>query len=368
MTHRRAHVWGAAIIAAGALLGVTAALWAGRPGSLWRPLVIGLVSYAASGALVLRWGLEVYGAAGALGAVALVAFTPGVLAALAAPPLVAPAGGTTLAGGFAQLAATYALMRCLLDPTLQWAVLAGLVMVAVPIGAFLHGSSTAAMVALAVLSLLLVAVRLLTAERCESRARVAQASAASVALAWALALALLACLLVVSAEHAPEAEGYATAFDAPPPSSVWWAVLPLAALLLAAARPWRRQRRFTDAGWSAALLCLGVPLWLAWGEPGGVFMAPFAALLAGACWDGARPAWARRAATLVVLAQMVAGLLLWPHYPGGVRSDAWLPMPGISSEDFEGSAIAWSIAGGALLTSRDGPSAHPDRAGSQEAP
>ena len=77
MTERRTYVWGAAIIVAGALLGATAALSAGRSGSLWRPFAIGLAAYVGMGALVLRWGLEVYGSRGALGAVALAAFAPG---------------------------------------------------------------------------------------------------------------------------------------------------------------------------------------------------------------------------------------------------------------------------------------------------
>jgi hypothetical protein len=287
-----------------------------------------------------------------------------VLAALAAPALLAPAGGTTLAGGFAQLAATYAVMRSLLDPTLQWVALAGLMIAAVPIGAFLHGSSTAAMAALALLSLLLIAGRILTAERCEPRARVAQASAVSVGLAWAVAL--LTSGLVGIAARASSGEGPAAAFDAPPEASAWPAVLPLAALLLAAARPWRRRRRFSDAGWSAALLCLGVPLWLAWGEPGGVLMAPFAALLAGACWDASRPAWARHAATLVVVAQLAAALLLWPRYPGGVRPDTWLPMPGVSGDESRGPATARRRAGAMHLPSRDARSADLDRAGGRE--
>lgn len=347
MTDRRAHAWGAAIVAAGGLLGAAAALWAGRPGSLWRPFAIGLAAYLASAALVLRWGLAVYGRRGALAAAALTAFTPGLLAALAAPPLLAPAGGTTVAGSCAQLAAAYALMRCLLDPTALWALLAGVAILAAPIGAFLQGAPSTVLAALAVLSLVLIACRIATAERCEPRARLMRASLVSVALAWAVALAIV--LLVGAASHLPAAQEYSTAAppgqtgtivpvaaaaaaqaDGPPAGDVSLAGLPIAALLLAAARPWRRQRRYTDAGWVATLLCLGLPLWLLWGAPGGVCMAPVAALLAGACWDESRPPLARHAATAVVLLQVAAALALWPHYPGGVRAGAWLPMPGIS--------------------------------------
>jgi len=353
MTDRRAHTWGAAIVAAGGVLGLAGALWAGRPGLLWRPLVFGLAAYVASGAVVLRWGLAVYGPRGALGALAAVAFAPGVLAALAAPPLLAPAGGTTLLGGFAQLAATYALARDLLDPTLQWTFLASGAILLVPIGAFLQGSTAVPTAGMAVLSLLLVAARVATAERWEGRVRVARASAVAVGLAWTAVLAVS--LLVAAASHLPSPEEYSSARPAPSarrfnavlpvraaeaagadaaatpaPRPAGAAALPLAALLLAAARPWRSQRRYSDIAWIAALLCLGAPLWLAWGESGGVFMAPFAALLAGGCWDSSRPAWARAAASAVVALQVAAAVLLWPHYPGGVRADAWLPMPGIS--------------------------------------
>src|SRR5262245_46382639 len=99
MTDRTAQAWGAAILAAGGLLGIAAALSAGRPGALWRPLVIGSVAYAGSAGLVLHWGRAVYGARGALAALTLAAFSPPVLAALGAPARLAPAGGTTLAGG-----------------------------------------------------------------------------------------------------------------------------------------------------------------------------------------------------------------------------------------------------------------------------
>jgi hypothetical protein len=112
------------------------------------------------------------------------------------------------------------------------------------------------------------------------------------------------------------------------PARAPWSAWPVAALLLAATRPWRRQRSYADACWIAMLCCVGLPLSLVWGEPGGVFMAPAAAVLAGACWDGSRPQLARHAATLVVLLQVAAALALWPHYPGGVREDAWLPMAG----------------------------------------
>jgi len=149
-----------------------------------------------------------------------------------------------------------------------------------------------------------------------------------------------------------------------PPPAPWFATLPFAALLLALLRPWQRRRRFTDAIWLAALICLGGALWLEWGEPGSVFMAPFSALLAGAAWDTTRPPWARRAATVVAALQIVAALLLWPRYPGGVRSDAWLPMPGISIGADPGAAAGAARVHGAL----DRPRSDTLRAAYQEVP
>lgn len=359
MTIRRAYACGAALVLGGALLGITAAWSIGRPDSLVRSLLIAATAYIAGGALVLRWGLDVYGPRGAVWATALYAFTPPLLAAVAAPSLQAPAGAAVLAGMLAQLVATYALTRCLLDPTLQWVLVAGLAIVAAPIGAFLHGDGAAVLVAMGGFSLLLVVWRTATADRCESARRVARGSAVSAALAWLLAATLA--LAVAALSHLPSFEEYgrltnsrpevvarasdsgrafldglvaaAAAAEGAPAESRARAAglgsLPLAALLVAAARPWRRWRRYSDGAWVLALLCLGGSLWLVWGAPGGVFMAPHAALLGAAVWDGTRPAWLRRIAAAVVVAQIGIALIAWPHWRGGIRPDAWLPMPGI---------------------------------------
>jgi hypothetical protein len=341
MSDRRAHAWATAIVAAGGLLAAAAAWWTGRANGEWRTLLIGLTAYVATGLLVARWGMEVYGWRGALGSVALTAFTPAVLGAAAAPALSAGGVATPMLATFAQLAAGYALMRCLLDPTAQWALVAGLTIAVAPVGAVEHAAVVLS--GLAVFSIVLIACRAMTAERCEVRRRVARASAVAVGMAWLVALVLV--LLIAAASDLPSAGEYTRRapdsvgvmriaavespaalppYDGPSARAAWLASAPIAALLLAAVRPWRRQRRYTDAGWLAALLCLGVPAWFL-ADRGGACATPFAALLAGACWDASRSARARRAATVVAALQALAALLVWPRYPGAARPSAGLP-------------------------------------------
>jgi hypothetical protein len=322
-------------------------LRAAGPTLAWQPLAIGLSAYVASAALVFHWGRAVYGPHGALAATALAAFAPVTLIPLVASPAQAVAGATTLVGSCAYLATLYALMRCVLDPTLFWVALAGVAIAAVPVGAVTYAAPSAIVTGLAALSLLLVVGRVLVAERSESQPRVAQASAVAVALAWTVALALV--VLIDAFSHLPSAEEYsavvpparlsatraasvgvvpavlAADLEDPRAAGSSLAALPVAALLLAAVRPWRPQRRFTDGGWTVALLCLPLPLWLTSAAPGAVFATPIAALLAGACWDASRPAWARQAARLLVVMQGAAALLLWPYAPAP-RADAVAPV------------------------------------------
>jgi hypothetical protein len=160
----------------------------------------------ALGVAVLRCGLAVYGGAGAVGALALVALSPRGLSGNAAlwPSLAA----------FAQLAAVQALMRCLLDPTAQWVLAAGGAMAAAVAAAALLGEPPAAgALSVAVFSLLLVAARTLTAAAAERRLRVAHAAVVSTVLAWGVAAALL--LLAAHASTLPSPDE----FSALPPSS-----------------------------------------------------------------------------------------------------------------------------------------------------
>lgn len=331
MTGRTAQGWSAVMVVAGGLLAATAVLRAGPPAPLWAARAAALTAYGGLAALTLGWGQAVYGAPGAVGAVGLLAFAPPALAGAAACPLLA---------ALAQLAAAYALMRCLLDPSVQWALFSGLAIAAALPAAGLCGQWLPwAAACMAGFSVLLVAARVLTAERWEPRARVARAGVVSVGLAWAVAALLALALTRLSSLPSPGEYGRAgqplppfpavraaaaasAAHDGTVPSE-----LPIVLLLLAALRPWRRQRRYTDATWLLALLCLAVPLWraaVAW--PNNlVAVVPILALLAGACWDAARPPWLRRAATAAVVLHAAAAVLLWPHYATSSRGAEAVP-------------------------------------------
>lgn len=331
MTARTAHRWSAALVAAGALLAATAALRVGPPASVWARAA-GLAAYGALGALTLCWGQAVYGAPGALAAVGLMAF--------AAPALAGVAAAGPLLAALAQLAAAYALMRCLLDPALQWTLLAGVAIAAALPAAGLCGQAVVwAAACMGGFSLLLVAARVLTAERSERRVRVAQAAVMSVGLAWAVAVVLAYAVARLSslpspAEYGradrslqplrvlPAATAIAARADAEPVR------IPIAPLVLTAVRPWRRQRRYSDAAWLLALFCLAVPLWrAAAGSDNLVAVVPILALLAGACWDAPRPRWLRRAATAALALHVAAAVLLWPRYAAGVREAEGVPRP-----------------------------------------
>lgn len=308
MTNRTAYAWGVCILAIGALPALVGVL---RPASASLAPAVLAVDLVL-GVAVLRAALAVYGGVGALGALALVALWPSGLSWDAAvwPSLVA----------VVQLAAVQAVMRCLLDPTAQGALAAGVAMAAAVLAAASLGEPPAlGALGMAAFSLLLVGARTLTALAAERRRRVLHAAVASTALAWGVAAALL--LLVAQASTLPSPDD----FSALPPSFARAvaqvtvtpdgsrAALPAGALivpgLLAAVRPWRRQRRYVDITWLLGLGCVALPLWLAAGHQDArtVLMPPLA-LLAGACWDARRPAWARRAATVVVVVHAVAGL------------------------------------------------------------
>ncbi|MDX2170610.1 MAG: hypothetical protein SF182_26290 [Deltaproteobacteria bacterium] len=287
MTERTGYLSGAALIVAGAACLVVARGAAPLP----------LVAYLVVQAVVLRWGMLVYGAPGAVGAVALSAF---------APPLIAGDGGIGAAAGWTL--AAFTLSRCLLDPTVQWA----LAIAAAGLLALVLGGSHSLVVPLLSYSAVLALWRAATAERWERRGRVLQAGLVAAAAGWGT----LALLLGVfgHCSHLPEVDDISRR-----PASVQLAAAPpadaaprggaapvaLVPLLLAALRPWRPQRRYSDGAWIAAVVTL-----LLAPPPGGWAMAvtPFFALLAGASWDAARPLWARRAAGALVAAQALVGL------------------------------------------------------------
>lgn len=321
MANRNAYAWGACILAAGALLAV-AVLWRLGPASA-APAVVAVD--LTLGAALLHCALAIYGAAGALGAVALMALSPQVMAWNGAvwPSLAA----------MAQLAAVYTLMRCVLDPTAQGALAAGVAIAASVLAAALLGEPPAAgALGVVAFSLLLVAARTWTAEPPERRRRVAHAAVVSMALAWGVAGALLLVAARVATLPSPDD------FSALPSSSIQpvavtavatersaGGVVPASTgvvpVVLAALRPWRRQRRYSDLAWLLALGCLALPLWRAaagWPNAFAVVMPPLA-VLAGGSWDAWRPAWARRAATVVVIVHAAAVLAGWLALSSGER-------------------------------------------------
>jgi hypothetical protein len=312
MTNREVYAWATGILALGSLLAGTAALRLAPPSTLPAALAV----YLALGGVVLVGGLASYGPAGALAALVLVALCPPVMiwAAAVLPSLAA----------LSQVTAAYALMRCLLDPTVQWSLFTGLVIgVEVLVTAAGQRPLTGA-VGVAAFSLLLIGVRTAAAAPGERRVRVAHAATIATALAWAIALSVLALVGERSTLPSPSDFGAAqppavqrAAFAAPAVQGMasGGASLEtcLVAVLLAALRPWRRQRAYSDAAWLLLLGCMALPLWRAASEwPNAVVvMMPPLALLAGACWDASRPTWARRAATLALAVHVAIGVLTW---------------------------------------------------------
>jgi 4-amino-4-deoxy-L-arabinose transferase-like glycosyltransferase len=287
--------------------------------------LIMLLFYLATCALVFAWGREVYGDRGALGATVLVAFLPPTLAQAATVSIDAAAACMLLA-------AVYAISRCLLDPTLQWAAIAGVVCG----GALL---STPAAIALVVVAPCFVLIRALTAERHESKRRVVQGAATSLLLIAIVALALRAGLgsaLPTPTDGAWHL-GHAASVDSlgtqrVPGTATDYALAialetPIPFLVLLLARPWRAHRRYTDLIWLAAVVGLGVEtcvsrrLFLGARDLLPIF--PFLALLAGAAWDHARaPVW-RRVASAAALLIALESAWNCPRYRSYVNQLRW---------------------------------------------
>ena len=314
MTDRTVYILGAAMTAAGAAI-----MLATQP-PVAGPLAV--VAYVVLHAVVLRWGLLVYGGVGGLAALALSAF---------AVPLLSGSAGLGPAAGWALTAC--AVVRCLLDPTIQSTLtIATGGLVAVAFG------SPAILPPLIAYSLFVALLRTATAERWEPRRRVLQASLVATLIGWAVLAVVV--WLVGRFSHLPEVDDFSgVARGVQVAAAVlagvnhtdhsgWHAAL-LVPLLLAALRPWRAQRRYSDASWLVALLCLLVPtLWSATeGQRTAAAVAvPFLALLAAACWDVSRPVWLRRMASLLLVLHVV-GSITWvlaarqpaPALPAAVR-------------------------------------------------
>lgn len=285
--------------------------------------------------VVWRWGYELYGPHGALGGLVLTAFFPPLLAhaSLMTPDVPAVATMTL---------ALYLLSRCLWDPTLQRAGAAGVV-----IGLALltkHGTTV-----LLPIFLLLVVLRVITAERMEPRGRVAHGALVATLLAWLVALLVLNAgfafersgttaawlhghsalfraaqtifgSLILPAPYAylesldlvlaPRAmvEGFAYVFGDRSTSTVgpqlcWVALAVLVALSVS--RRWRRERRYSDGVLLVPIAWLGLGFGLLFhpqiGVRYGLLLSPFLALLAAGVWDHARDRRAQQLPALLVL-------------------------------------------------------------------
>ncbi len=323
MADRATYSWAVVILGSGLAAGLVAMFRAGALGAAPAALALG----AAAGVVVLGVALPTYGARGALGALALTAWSPAVMGWDGAlRPAVAALG---------QLVVVHVSMRCAFDPTLQWSLAAGVAIAAAALAASSLGQSPAASgVSLAAFSLLLIAIRTATAEPAERRGRVLHGACAATALAWSVAGAIW----YVAASYAslPSPQDFSShdspvhraAFAAIDASSAAPVSLPtgtaVAAVVLAVLRPWRRQRRYADATWLLALAVLALPLWSAARLlPGAIaVLMPPLAVLAGACWDPWRPKYAQRCATLLVIAQIAVVLARLPARTDAVPSDA----------------------------------------------
>lgn len=316
------------LLPAGAVLALALAVTAARGEVSREAALFDALLLAALAALLWQAARRLYGPAGATGA--------GLAALLSAPLLGAVGGGALLAA----LLTTLALLlfgRCLLDPTLQLVAAAG-----VALGgalAALAADGAAPGPAAAVLcgtALLLAAWRVITAERCEPRTRVARAALSTVLLAMLLAAGMNRLLALLPA--VPEATDYGLhALWVPvhggelaqrPPALLGngWLLLNLGALLLCAGvRAWRAERRYADgvsviafAGGAALAWLAHAPVLLA------VLTAPWLALLAGGAWSAGASRPRTRLALVLLALEALSAVLLWPDYP---RATAGWPPP-----------------------------------------
>ena len=279
--------------------------------------MIALVLYAALCGLVFAWGREIYGVPGALAAI-IVTLTTALILRQFEPT------AADIAASCLLLAAAYTLTRCLLQPSFQAALLAGVAMGGAQLVRY-------AAVELYAGALLMLGARVATAERTESRRRVLHAGVTS------LLVAAVAARLITGGAGAVQQSGvlrglplmqpqpeppvadraaqgepltrHAGSAPVEPVATVLRTPLPLVALVLM--RPWRRQRRYTD-------LVLLLPV--VWSlvdfrvtssvRPAALVAAcPFLALLMGANWDYMRSRALRVFASLLLAAQSLAAVL-----------------------------------------------------------
>ncbi len=362
MSPATARTGAAGAIGLGCLV-VAAGFRHGGPAEKVELLAAGLLCHVLVCALVYRWGEEIYGGSAAFAAAVLAAFLPQFL-------LHAAHGPRCLAGVLWILAAVYGLVRCLHDPTVQRALLAGVAIAAALL-------ATEARTALLLFSALMIVCRVATAERWEPRLRVGQGAVVSVVIAWAAAGLIVSGAVALGGWvglGTLEAHGHGTAQpravelsarvelgsglarmsdQAPPPrrgSFLAWlfpwpsaavsldrargrvvssakegnelcprrsgaALAQLPLLLLVVGRRWRWERRYTDAALVLAVACLVIILRLlpatAAGGTSLTPAAPFLVLLAAGTLDHGRGPAGRRLAAALVGAQVLMALAWW---------------------------------------------------------
>ena len=264
-------------------------------------LGLNLLCYVILCGLVFRWGRRIYGLPAAVAATALVAFLPRLLGQIARP--------MELVDLTWMFAAAYAIVRCLLDPTVQWAVLAG-----VATGVSLVIADRA--IWLLPFSGLAIICRGLTAEHWEPHRRVWHGSIGAVLITWAVAAVITNGLVAVASEVS--SIGAAVSRSGIRDTDTIGSTLgqmPVILLLLACTRRWRWERRYTDAVLVASILCLAVSAEAYhWGTGSGDWILPalpFIALLAAGNWDSGRNRWSVRFATALLAVHLVVTLIWW---------------------------------------------------------
>jgi len=304
--------------------------------------------------LVFAWAAEIYGVHTARAATALTAFLPALLG---------HAGVATadLPATCAIFAAVYTMARCFLDPSPQRVVLAG---VAVGLSQLVKYTA----VDVLPIAVCMVVARVCTALPTESRSRVLVASITSLAGALAIAVIVInlgflgqrvgvrvtdlpcesaACRstrawiggvplplpyeylngLDLVRLHDEESIGVGQAYllgelrrDGFPTYYLVATLLktPVPFLLLVLIRPWRRQRRYTDAVLIIAIVGLFVHVSFFLRSQLGIrfFLPafPFLALLAAANLDAQRSRRVRIVASALLGLQIVATVAACPHY------------------------------------------------------
>lgn len=291
MSARAAGRWAWLCIGGGAVLAVTARGHTPDAGH-----AIGALGfYVALCWLVCLWGRAIYGGRGALAAAALIAFLPPML------------GHATRADGAAAaacltLAAVYALARCLLDPSFQAALIAGL-------GLGVAQLAVHSAIALPGIAIALVLARVATVGRHESPRRVLHGSIASLAIAAGIAFVVCSAASWFRGVAVHDVSARVT------DTSILAAFFktPVPFLILLFARPWRRHRRYSDLALAvSAVWCLVAP-----GDDGvgGALPAfPFLALLAAANWDDHRSRGLQLAAGGLLALLVLVALMNWPDY------------------------------------------------------